>query len=29
MTDIETLLAHAEETRKIFLKVYADDDDFK
>jgi len=28
MTDIETLLVHAEETRKIFLKVYADDDDF-
>ena len=29
MADIETLLAHGEETRKMFLKVYADDDDFK
>ena len=29
MTDIKELLAHAEETRQLFLKLYADDDDFK
>jgi len=28
MTDIEKLLLHAEETRKLFLKVYSDDEDF-
>lgn len=29
MTDIQELLVHAEETRKLFLNLYSDDDDFK
>ena len=27
MTDIQELLVHAEETRKLFLNLYSDDDD--